>query len=287
MKLQRIETFLDFGWLPTKRTCGCPEGRLNCLTRPEIIALGSTVIDEKRREKWREYHGGRFIPKVPEKFIKLFSHPGETVLDPFCGSGTTNVVAKQLGRNSIGIDINRYSVELTLHRLEQLNWSGEALPATKHQIVQGNCVEVLAKIPPNSIDLIVTSPPYFDVVDYKDNDPEQWGNIHDYQIFLEKMALAFEKLYRTLKHAGHLVVVTQDVYKRYAKCPLHADYILICRNLGFEVISTQVYILNYSTGGRLVYGYPKSYYPKNDHEFIVIFRKPVRREALSRVTARP
>jgi DNA modification methylase len=208
-------------------------------------------------------------------------------LDPFCGSGTTNVVAKQLGRNSIGIDINRYSVELTLHRLEQLNWSGEALPATKHQIVQGNCVEVLAKIPPNSIDLIVTSPPYFDVVDYKDNDPEQWGNIHDYQIFLEKMALAFEKLYRTLKHAGHLVVVTQDVYKRYAKCPLHADYILICRNLGFEVISTQVYILNYSTGGRLVYGYPKSYYPKNDHEFIVIFRKPVRREALSRVTARP
>ncbi len=262
---------MDFSWLPTKRTCACPDGKLNCLTRAELIKFGSTVIDLKPRQRWREKHGGRFIPQVPEKFIMLFTHPGETVLDPFCGSGTTNVEAKRLKRNSVGIDINPYSTGMTLHRLAELDMLEKS--NTMHEIVQGNCVEVMERIPMGSIDLIVTSPPYFDVVDYKSDNPEQWGNIHDYPVFLDKMKLAFEKMHKVVKPGGYVVVVTQDVYKKYAKCPLHADYISICRTIGFEVASTQVYILNYSTGGRLIYGYPKSYYPKNDNEFIDIFKK--------------
>lgn len=262
---------MDFSWLPTKRTCSCADGRLNCLSRAELIELGSTVIDIKPRQRWHEHHGGRFIPRVPEKFVKLFTHPGETVLDPFCGSGTTNVEAKRLNRNSIGIDINPYSTDMTMQRLAELDSPVES--GTRHEIVQGNCVEIMTQIPEATIDLVVTSPPYFDVVDYQDGHEEQWGNIHDYPAFLDKMRLAFAAIHRAMRPGGYVVVVTQDVYKKYAKCPLHADYIFICRALGFEVISTQVYILNYSTGGRLVYGYPRSYYPKNDNEFIVIFKK--------------
>ncbi len=250
---------------------------MNCLTRQEMIELGSTVIDVKQRHRWQESHPARFIPQVPEKFIKLFSHKGETVLDPFCGSGTTNVVALQLGRSSIGIDVNERSVRMTYERLMETACSLFALeqPLTHHRVLQGSCLEFLPLIPEGSVDLIVTSPPYFDVVDYGDDHPEQWGNIHDYGEFLKRMEAAFAEMKRVLKPSGWMVIVTQDVFKSYAKCPIHADYIFICRDkLGFEVWSTQVYILNYSTGGRLVYGYPTSYYPKNDHEFIVVFRKP-------------
>jgi DNA modification methylase len=242
-----------------------------------MLELGSTVIDVKQRHRWQENHPARFIPQVPEKFIKLFSHKGETVLDPFCGSGTTNVVALQLKRSSIGIDVNRRSVEMTYERLRATarNLFADDEAPTHHRVVHGSCLEVLPLIPTGTIDLIVTSPPYFDVVDYGDDHPEQWGNIHDYGEFLKRMEAAFAEMKRVLKPGGWMVVVTQDVFKSYAKCPIHADYIFICRDkLGFEVWSTQVYILNYSTGGRLVYGYPSSYYPKNDHEFIVVFRKP-------------
>jgi DNA modification methylase len=242
-----------------------------------MLELGSTVIDVKQRHRWQENHPARFIPQVPEKFIKLFSHKGETVLDPFCGSGTTNVVALQLKRSSIGIDVNRRSVEMTYERLRATarNLFADDEAPTHHRVVHGSCLEVLPLIPAGTIDLIVTSPPYFDVVDYGDDHPEQWGNIHDYGEFLKRMEAAFAEMKRVLKPGGWMVVVTQDVFKSYAKCPIHADYIFICRDkLGFEVWSTQVYILNYSTGGRLVYGYPSSYYPKNDHEFIVVFRKP-------------
>lgn len=48
-----------------------------------------------------------FPEEIPYRFIKLFSYVGETVLDPFLGSGTTMKVARELGRNSIGIEINK------------------------------------------------------------------------------------------------------------------------------------------------------------------------------------
>lgn len=49
-------------------------------------------------------HSATFPKALPEWFIKLFTAPGDWVLDPFTGSGTTNVAAFELGRNSVGID---------------------------------------------------------------------------------------------------------------------------------------------------------------------------------------
>ena len=50
-------------------------------------------------------HSAAFPEALPEWFIKLFTKEGDTVLDPFMGSGTTNVVAQRMHRNSIGIEI--------------------------------------------------------------------------------------------------------------------------------------------------------------------------------------
>jgi len=50
-------------------------------------------------------HSAAFPESLPEWFIKLFTKRGDTVLDPFMGSGTTNIVAQRMNRNSIGIEI--------------------------------------------------------------------------------------------------------------------------------------------------------------------------------------
>lgn len=50
-------------------------------------------------------HSATFPPALPEWFIKLFTKEGDTVLDPFAGSGTTLLAARHLGRHSIGIEI--------------------------------------------------------------------------------------------------------------------------------------------------------------------------------------
>jgi site-specific DNA-methyltransferase (adenine-specific) len=52
-----------------------------------------------------------FPEELPYRIIKLFSYKGETVLDPFVGSGTTMKVARSLGRNSIGIEIKKELIQ--------------------------------------------------------------------------------------------------------------------------------------------------------------------------------
>ena len=62
-------------------------------------------------------HSAVFPVDLPKWFIKLFTQPGDTILDPFMGSGTTSVAAIQLGCNYIGIDINPEYVETSRARV--------------------------------------------------------------------------------------------------------------------------------------------------------------------------
>jgi len=73
------------------------------------------------KEEWNQYFTGHwnfpgekqdkhlamFPEELPARLIKMFSFVGDTVLDPFLGSGTTILAARNLGRNSIGYEINR------------------------------------------------------------------------------------------------------------------------------------------------------------------------------------
>ncbi len=64
-------------------------------------------------------HSAAFPKALPEWFIKLFTDEGDYVLDPFAGSGTTLEVAKNLGRNSIGIEILPEYCDMTRERLQE------------------------------------------------------------------------------------------------------------------------------------------------------------------------
>lgn len=65
----------------------------------------------------KEAHFATFPPTIPEKCIRAGSREGDVVLDPFSGAATTNMVAEQLGRKSIGIEINQGYIDIGLKRL--------------------------------------------------------------------------------------------------------------------------------------------------------------------------
>lgn len=83
------------------------------------------------KEEWRQYfsshwnfngvkqigHIAMFPEELPKRLIKMFSFVGETVFDPFAGSGTTSLAAKNLGRNSIGYEINKEFAPLIKEKL--------------------------------------------------------------------------------------------------------------------------------------------------------------------------
>lgn len=82
-------------------------------------------------EEWKEYFSGHwnfggvkqdghiamFPEELPKRLIKMFAFKGETVLDPFMGSGTTSLAAKNLERNSIGYEINPEFIEIAKQKL--------------------------------------------------------------------------------------------------------------------------------------------------------------------------
>jgi site-specific DNA-methyltransferase (adenine-specific) len=71
-------------------------------------------------------HSAAFPKNLPRWFIKLFTDPGDWVLDPFVGSGTTSVAAKELGRNSLGIDSQADFCELARRQLRRVRVNGQA-----------------------------------------------------------------------------------------------------------------------------------------------------------------
>lgn len=87
------------------------------------------------KEEWNEYFQGHwnfrgakqdghiamFPEELPKRLIKMFSFVNDTILDPFLGSGTTSLAAKNLGRNSIGYEINKDFIPLIENRLEYKN----------------------------------------------------------------------------------------------------------------------------------------------------------------------
>ncbi len=137
----------------------------------------------------------------------------------------------------------------------------------------------------HSVALVVTSPPYWTLKKYNDQDG-QLGRIEDYEEFLDELDEVWRRVYRALVPGGRMVVVVGDVnvsrrtFGRHLVFPLHASIQERCRLIGFDnlapIIWHKIANAKYEMGGGGFYGKP--YEPngvvKNDIEYILLQRKP-------------
>ncbi len=156
---------------------------------------------------------------------------------------------------------------------------------TTHRLINGDARD-LSFLPDESIHLVITSPPYWNLKRYNEN-PDQIGHIEDYESFLNEIRLVWEHVFRILVPGGRLVCVVGDVcvsrrkFGRHLVFPLHADICVLCRKIGFDNLNPIIWhkIANASfevENGSKFLGKP--YEPnaiiKNDMEFILMQRKP-------------
>ncbi len=95
-------------------------------TPVEDLNLNWTEKDLPEKIRTKHVHRlhpylGKYIPQLVEIFLRKFFKPGQTVVDPFCGSGTTLIQAKELGINSIGYDISAFNVMLAKAKTANYN----------------------------------------------------------------------------------------------------------------------------------------------------------------------
>ena len=90
---------------------------LSMLTRAEMQGWLRSYWDDIRGASTRDGHPAPFPIELAERLIRLFSFAGDTVLDPFVGTGSTALAALNSGRNSIGVDIEPKYIEIAQRRL--------------------------------------------------------------------------------------------------------------------------------------------------------------------------
>jgi len=163
--------------------------------------------------------------------------------------------------------------------------SVQTIPTT-HRLYAGDARQ-MPGLRPESVHLILTSPPYWTLKEYRDSDA-QLGHVEDYEEFLNELDSVWKRCYDALVPGGRLICVVGDVCLsrrenggRHTVVPLHASIQERCRKIGFDNLAPIIWhkIANAAyevDGGSGFLGKP--YEPnaviKNDIEFILMERKP-------------
>ena len=157
---------------------------------------------------------------------------------------------------------------------------------TKHRVLLGDART--ANFPAGSVHLVLTSPPYWTLKEYRRCDG-QLGWIEDYEEFLDQLDDVWRMCHEALVPGGRLICVVGDVCLsrrknsgRHTVVPLHASIQERCRRLGFDnlapiiwnKIANAAYEVDRGAGGFLGKPYEPNAVIKNDIEFILMQRKP-------------
>ncbi len=94
---------------------------LSMLTKEEMQSWLVTAWTDIKGESTKGGHPAPFPEQIAERLIRLFSFAGDTVLDPFVGTGTTSVAALKSGRNSIGVEIEKKYFKMAERRLRLIS----------------------------------------------------------------------------------------------------------------------------------------------------------------------
>jgi modification methylase len=225
------------------------------------------------------------LPALARQAIETYSNPGDIVLDPMCGIGTTLVEAIYTGRRAVGIELEPRWAKLARANIRHAHHQGARSPA---QVIKGDARElprllttkgrrllaqsdVLADTAQRYLDLIFTSPPYgCEVADVVENatsigagplrrtdtsnyspDRSNLGHARG-EAYLAAMAEVYEACAVVLKPGGFLVLVTKDMRSAGALRNLSGDTITLCEGLGLRYWQRIIGLLATVRDGELV-----------------------------------
>ncbi len=153
---------------------------------------------------------------------------------------------------------------------------------TEHRIVFGDS-RSLNKIKDKSVQLIITSPPYWQLKDYGTED--QIGFNDSYEEYINNLNLVWQECYRVLSDGCRMCINIGDqfarsvYYGRYKVIPIRTEIIRFCESLGMDYMGAIIWqkttTMNTSGGGAIMgsFPYPRNGILKMDYEFILLFKK--------------
>ncbi|PKM82808.1 MAG: DNA methyltransferase [Firmicutes bacterium HGW-Firmicutes-13] len=235
----------------------------------------------KNAEEIKLKHPAMFPASLSERLLLAFSQKNNRVLDPFMGTGSTLIAAVKNGRNAAGLDISKEYVELAQKRIESI--ITDPISKDKLSIIHDDARNLLNYIEPGSIDICITSPPYWNILkEQRSADKkiirnygeleEDLGNIINYQNYLKELNHIFEKVKAVLKPNAYCIVIIMDIRKKNKFYPLHMDLTLELINIGFYLDDLIIWDRRKEYNNLKPLGFPYVFRINKIHEYILIFK---------------
>jgi site-specific DNA-methyltransferase (adenine-specific) len=127
------------------RTVTQRQKELSMLTREELQGWFRPMWTDVKGASTRQGHPAPYPVELAERLVKMFSFAGDTVLDPFMGTGSTNAAALQAGRNSIGSEIEGAYFAMAKERLSRIAAQPRLLGATQ-AIIRDNSIQTSRRV---------------------------------------------------------------------------------------------------------------------------------------------
>jgi DNA modification methylase len=186
-------------------------------------------------------HPAKFPETMAKEFIEFFTKRGAVVLDPMAGTGSTLIAALRSGRNSYGIELNPKYAEIAQQIISKERQSlGESVEGLTSDVITGDAAHA-SEFGLPMLDYVLTSPPYWDMLHVKgaetqkkrrtsadldvfySDDPNDLGNLHDYEGFLNKLVSVYSGLKPLLHEKAYLTIIVKNVKKGGKIYPLAWD----------------------------------------------------------------
>ncbi|MHA1925725.1 MAG: DNA methyltransferase [Candidatus Thorarchaeota archaeon] len=246
---------------------------------------------EKRDIRNKNIHPAVFPIALPKKCIELFTHQGELVIDPFVGSGTTLLAAKDTGRNAVGFDLKQEYVDLSNERVKPLEESNSTQLA-----ICDEAHGVKDYLSDETVSLCITSPPYANLLNRKrrnksmrgdlrkdehylevqqySDDPRDLGTM-DVKKYAETLGTIFEGILPLMRHRGHCVINITDYWWKGQRVPAHVYVIEALQDVGFELRNTIIWDRRNIVNKAGIFGWPSNYITlSTTFEYLLHFWKP-------------
>lgn len=259
--------------------------KTNNLTGKEWLQNSFSIWHDlgKTEEEKKLKHPAIFTIKLVSKLIDTFCKPnGGLILDPFAGSGTALIAGMLKEKDVIGFDLNSKYKDLFIERATN-SYKFNTYGIEDKYIVE-NSKNISKIVEENSVDLCITSPPYWDILNRKrtadsknnvnySNKNEDIGNITDYNEFLNALKQISTEVYKVLKPKGYFIMNVMDLRKQSTFYPLHIDASNLAKDIGFSFEDIIIWDRQPEYNNMRPLGYPHKFIVNKVHEYLLILRK--------------
>lgn len=236
----------------------------------------------KNQEEVRLNHPAIFPTQLAERVMDVLTNgSGKNVLDCFAGSGSTLIAGLKKGMNVYGVDVSDEFKKLFFSRLDNHYQSYKGNGELKYFVRDAR--EITKYIEPNSIDLCLTSPPYWDILNARrsadlrtgrnyTNKTQDIGNIESYNAFLSELKGIMSEVKKTIRDNGYCVMVVMDIRKGSKFYPFHSDTAKMMEEIGFSFEDMLIWDRQKEYNNSKPLGYPYKFIVNKVHEYILIFK---------------